>query len=231
MDVRTLASSSEGNCYALMCADSVLLLEAGIPVSKLRRMLPVGLSRVVACLVTHEHGDHAGYVRQFWEAGIQVLTNQGTLAVIGYGMAIPEGKDYFWYGWTIRTFKTKHDAADPIGYDITAPDGKRVVFATDTYLLPYKFQDVNVWMLECNYDIALLKENIEAGEVDKKQAKRILESHMSVDHVCEFLLHQDLRKTTAIHLLHGSGRNLNVPQACSRVRATTGKPVYMEVYV
>lgn len=226
MDILTLASSSKGNCYALKCGASVLLLEAGIPVSRLRKKLQAGLSHVVACLVTHEHGDHAGYVKQFWEAGINVMATRGTLSSIRYGTVIPEGTEYFLDGWYIKTFKTKHDAVDPIGYDIEAPDGTRVIFATDTYLLPYKFHDVNIWMLECNYDIVLLKENIEAGEVDETQAKRILESHMSVDHVCEFLLHQDLRKTQAIYLLHGSGRNLNVPQACSRVRAATGKPVY-----
>lgn len=222
-----LASSSKGNCYALICGHSVLLLEAGIPVAKLRKNLPVVLSRVVACLVTHEHGDHAGYVRQFWEAGIQILSNRGTIEQIGYGMSIPP-LDYFWYGWTISTFSTSHDAVDPVGYQIDAPDGTRVIFATDTYLLPYKFRDVNIWMLECNYELPLLKENIAAGLVDEKQAKRILESHMSVDHVCEFLIHQDLRKTQAIYLLHGSDRNINKQKAVSTVRAVTGKPVYME---
>ena len=204
------------------------MLEAGVPVSVLRKKLPVGLSHVVACLVTHEHGDHAGYVKQFWEAGIDVIATQKTLGIIRYGTAIPEGTEYFLDGWYIKTFKTKHDAADPVGYEIEAPDLTNIVFATDTYLLPYYFHRVNVWMLECNYDLQLLKENIAAGLVDEKQAKRILESHMSVDHVCKFLKKQYLGNTQAIYLLHGSERNINKNAAVQKVRAVTGKPVYME---
>ena len=222
-----LASSSEGNCYALNSGGSVLLLEAGIPVSKLRKKLPVGLSHVVACLVTHEHKDHAGYVKQYLEAGIPVHMSKGTYELLQMGR--PFWADAFALDyWNIFIFRTRHDAVNPVGFFITAPDTTRLMFATDTYLLPYRFPGVNVWMLECNYELQLLKENIAAGLVDEKQAKRILESHMSVDHVCAFLREQDLSYTQAIYLLHGSDRNINKKAAVQKVRAATGKPVYME---
>ena len=228
-----LASSSRGNCYALTCGYNVLLLEAGIPVARLRKLLPMGLSRVVACLVTHEHMDHAGYVRQYLDAGIKVHMSLGTFKTLGMGFALPHEKGpwdkrVFVGGWHVHLFKTKHDAADPVGFWIEAPDRMRVIFATDTYLLPYKFKGVNVWMLECNYDIELLKQNIDLGLVDDKMAQRILQSHMSVSHVCEFLRHQDLDRTQAIYLLHGSERNIDKLKAVWTVRAATGKPVYME---
>ena len=222
-----LASSSRGNCYALICGDSVLLLEAGIPIARVRKLLPMGLSRVVGCLISHEHKDHAGYAQQYLDAGIQILTNTGTRQAINCGrVLLPCRCD--WQGWAIEAFSVKHDAVDPVGYLIDAPDGTRVVFAIDTYLLAYKFMDVNVWMLECNYEIVTLMNNIELGLVDEKQAKRILESHMSVDHVCEFLQVQDLSRTQAIYLLHGSERNIDKQKAVWTVRAVTGKPVYME---
>ena len=238
MDILVLASSSRGNCYALRCGDSVLLLEAGIPVSKLRKLLPVGLACVEACLVTHEHQDHAGYVRQYEEAGIPVYASMQTCGVLGIGKPVIRTKKWSFRchdvrlgGWRASMFSVRHDAADPVGYLIDAPDGTRVCFAIDTYLLPYKFPGVNVWMLECNYDLEMLQANIDEGVVDEAQAKRILQSHMSVDHVCEFLIHQDLRGTEAVYLLHGSGRNLDAEKACSRVRAAVGRPVYMGVNV
>ena len=235
MDVQIIASSSKGNCYALRCDDSVLLLEAGIPVSKLRKKLPVGLSRVVACLVTHEHKDHAGYVQQYLDAGIPVHMSKGTRDAVGAGYVLLETTK--WYkkqcdisiaGWRVLLFKTQHDAADPYGFIIDAPDRTRVVFAIDTYLLPYKIPGVNVWMLECNYDLQILKENIAAGMVDETQAKRILQSHMSVDHVIAFLQMQDLLKTQAVYLLHGSERNLNKQAAVDKIRGVVAVPVYME---
>lgn len=228
MIIDVLSSSSKGNCYALRCADSVLLLEAGISLFRLRKKLSTGLSRVAGCFVTHEHGDHAGYVGQYWRAGVPVYMSAGTQALLKVGHAIPKpGKALRLNGWTVTAFRTKHDAADPVGYIVDSPDGERVVFATDTYVLPYLFPHVTVWMLECNYEYTLLKANMDADGVDAAQAKRILQSHMSVDHVVSFLKGQDLTATQAIYLLHGSERNLNKKTAAEAVRAATGKPVYI----
>ena len=235
MDVQIIASSSKGNCYALRCDDSVLLLEAGVPVSKLRKKLTAGLSRVVACLVTHEHKDHAGYAKQYLEAGIPVYSSLSTCSAMGVGRAIFKSRkwnynchDLYVDSWAISVFTTRHDAADPYGYLVDAPDGTRVVFAIDTYLLPYKFPGVNVWMLECNYDLPGLEENLDSGSVNDSQAKRILQSHMSVDHVAAFLQSQDLSKTQAVYLLHGSERNLDKQAAVDKIRGVVGVPVYME---
>lgn len=232
MDVQIIASSSKGNCYALRCDDSVLLLEAGIPVSKLREKLTARLSRVVACLVTHEHKDHAGYVQQYLDAGIPVHMSPGTRRAVGAGYVLeqqawPCGL-YSIGGWTVTRFPVEHDAEEPVGFIITAPDYTRVVFAVDTYLLSYKFHNINVWMLECNYELPILQENIAAGAVHEAQAKRILQSHMSVDHVAAFLNTQDLSKTQAVYLLHGSDRNLNKQTAVDKIRGVVAVPVYME---
>lgn len=235
MDVQIIASSSKGNCYALRCDDSVLLLEAGVPVARLRKKLTAGLSRVVACLVTHEHKDHAGYANQYQEAGVPVYSSLGTCSAMGVGRPIFKSRkwnynchDLYVDSWAISVFTTRHDAADPYGYLVDAPDGTRVVFAIDTYLLPYKFPGVNVWMLECNYDLPGLEENLDSGAVADSQAKRILQSHMSVDHVASFLQAQDLSKTQAVYLLHGSERNLDKQAAVDKIRGVVGVPVYME---
>lgn len=235
MDVQIIASSSKGNCYALRCDDSVLLLEAGVPVARLRKKLTAGLSRVVACLVTHEHKDHAGFAKQYLEAGVPVYSSLSTCSAMGVGRSVFKSRkwnynchDLYVGPWAISVFTTRHDAADPYGYLVDAPDGTRVVFAIDTYLLPYKFPGVNVWMLECNYDLPGLEENLDSGSVNDSQAKRILQSHMSVDHVASFLQAQDLSKTQAVYLLHGSERNLNKQAAVDKIRGVVGVPVYME---
>lgn len=235
MDVQIIASSSKGNCYALRCDDSVLLLEAGVPIARLRKKLTSGLSRCVACLVTHEHNDHAGYAKQYMEAGVPVYASLGTCSAIGVGRPITKSHKWSYrchdlrmQDWQVSVFSVRHDAADPLGFLVDAPDCTRLVFAIDSYLLPYKFPDVNVWMLECNYDLPLLEANIAAGEVDSAQAKRILQSHMSVDHVAAFLQSQNLSETRAVYLLHGSDRNLNKQAAVDKIRGVVGVPVYME---
>ena len=51
---------------------------------------------------------------------------------------------------------------------------------------------------------------------------------MSVDHVAAFLNTQDLSKTQAVYLLHGSDRNLNKQTAVDKIRGVVAVPVYME---
>lgn len=169
------------------------------------------------------------------EAGIPVYASLGTCSAIGVGRPITKSHrwsyrchDLRMQDWKVSIFSVRHDAADPLGFLIDAPDGTRLVFAIDSFMLPYKFPGVNVWMLECNYDLALLEANIAAGEVDDAQAKRILQSHMSVSHVAAFLQAQDLSKTRAVYLLHGSDRNLNKQAAVDKIRGVVGVPVYME---
>ncbi len=55
----TLASSSRGNCYILIAdTGQALLLEAGIPIKKIREGLfahGISLSDLAGCLISHEH--------------------------------------------------------------------------------------------------------------------------------------------------------------------------------
>ena len=54
-----MASSSRGNAYLLTAPGAMpLLLEAGIPISKLREGLyahGIDLSQLAGCLISHEH--------------------------------------------------------------------------------------------------------------------------------------------------------------------------------
>lgn len=53
---KPIASSSKGNCYIVEAEGSKpLLLEAGIPIKKIREALNFGLSNLAGCLISHEH--------------------------------------------------------------------------------------------------------------------------------------------------------------------------------
>lgn len=226
MNIYMAASSSKGNSYMLVCDNSSLMLEAGIAVAKAREKLRLPLSTVAALLITHEHGDHAGFAKQYAAAGIPIWASKGTCAAIQCGNPLNGNSVKNIKGWKIRPFDVKHDAVQPLGYLINAPDGTRVVFATDTYMIPYKFPRVNYWMVECNYDDETLDAAIRAKDVHPVQAKRVVESHMSLAHLNEFFSAQDLSVTKGIYLLHGSSRNLDTERAIKEIRSITGKPVY-----
>ena len=71
--VYCLGSGSKGNSYAVDDGRSVLLLEAGLPASKITAGYRELLPRVVGCLITHEHMDHARGAAELARRRLEVL--------------------------------------------------------------------------------------------------------------------------------------------------------------
>ena len=76
MEIKTLASGSTGNAYLVGDGTTTLLLECGISMRELMRRSRFTLSRVDACLITHEHGDHARAVHDVMARGIPVYCSE-----------------------------------------------------------------------------------------------------------------------------------------------------------
>ena len=62
MKLVVLGSSSSGNCYVLDAGNEALILEAGIRLNEVKKVLGFNIRKVVGCLITHQHGDHAKYI-------------------------------------------------------------------------------------------------------------------------------------------------------------------------
>jgi len=83
MQIKTLASGSTGNAYYVSAGQTSLLLECGIPITKIKQGLDYRLSETAACLVTHEHLDHAKCWRDISKAGINLIMSKGTAEALG----------------------------------------------------------------------------------------------------------------------------------------------------
>ena len=64
MNIKTISSSSKGCSYIVESGKHQIIIEAGVPLKRIREALNHDLSKVVACLVSHEHVDHAHYLKQ-----------------------------------------------------------------------------------------------------------------------------------------------------------------------
>jgi metal-dependent hydrolase (beta-lactamase superfamily II) len=80
MKLKVLGSSSRGNCYILENDHEALIIEAGFSFSRVRRALDLNHSRVVGCLISHEHGDHARYMAGFAKSGINILASESVFS-------------------------------------------------------------------------------------------------------------------------------------------------------
>ena len=56
-----------------------LLLEAGVRFASVKQALDYNITKVVGCLITHEHKDHAGYINEVLKATVPVYASAGTI--------------------------------------------------------------------------------------------------------------------------------------------------------
>src|SRR5690625_84317 len=231
IQIRTLASGSKGNCYHVTDGSTTLLLEVGIPFKSIRRALDFNTSNLAGCLITHEHKDHCGGLNDLLRAGINAYMSPGTKEAIGiehHRIKAVETKKQFQIGtWTILPFDVQHDVSEPFGYLLVNQQGEKLLFATDTYYIRYKFKGLTHLLIECNYSLDILEQNIEEGITPSVMKNRLIKSHFSLENVKEFLKANDLSKVQEIHLLHLSDSNSNEALFKREIQELTGKVVYI----
>ena len=202
MKFESLASSSSGNAYIVTDRDTRILLECGISHQKLQKLSGFKLSEFQACLVSHEHKDHAKAVADLISRGMAVYMSPGTAdALETDAVNLIEHMEQFNVGsLDIVPFTTFHDAAEPLGFLIKSRvDGDVLAFATDTVNLRYKFPGLNILAIEANYDKHILER---CERMPEKVRYRITNSHMEIDTLCDYLRSLDLSQCREIHLLH-----------------------------
>lgn len=206
------------------------MLECGLPYKTILKGLNFDLSRVVGCLVTHEHKDHSRGTQDLIRNGINIYTGKGTAEaceVSGYRVKKMESEHAYSIGEFFTTpFATEHDAAEPLGFYIYHPEMGNLLFLTDSYYCQYKFKGLDHIMIECNYSKEILQRNLE-DRLNPAMARRLLKSHFSLDNVKTFLRATDLSQVKDITLLHLSDGNSDAAVFKSEIERLTGKPVYV----
>jgi len=217
------ASSSAGNLYRVSSEISSLLVECGLPIRKIRQALNFKLSEIDACLLTHEHMDHAKAAKKIMQAGIDLYCSKGTaeaLKLEGHRLRIIEPLKQFKIGpWTILPFDTQHDCAEPVGYLIqNGPD--KLLFATDTYYIKYRFRGLTYLAVECNYS----QETMDP-DINPAQEHRLKKSHLSLDSVKKIIKANDTTNLREIFLLHLSDGNSSEEYFKNEIQGLAGVQV------
>jgi len=231
IEVTAIASSSKGNCYRITDGSTSLLLECGINYRDIQKALNFQMTQISGCLISHEHGDHVKSIKDVLKAGIDCYMSPGTAGAINVShhriKLVEAGKPFKIGTFQIMAFDVQHDVAQPYGFLIMNKEGEKLLFATDTYYIKYKFPGLTHILVECNYSEKILKENIENGSVPKVMEKRLLQSHFSLENVKEFFKANDLSKVQEIWLLHLSSSNSDEKWFKEEIMKLTGKTVYI----
>lgn len=232
MRLKVFGSGSRGNCYLIYNDKEALMLEAGIDFRQVIRFLKGDISRIKGCLVTHEHGDHARYVKDVLDRGKRVFMTEGTRSafldanakrrLLMKPNAVKIGTQFKAGAFTILPFETVHDAAEPCGYLIHHKEMGSVLFATDTSYIPNTFGSLSNILIECNYDEDMLMERTDIPEDTKE---RIKQSHMGVDDCIGVLNANDLTMVNNIVLIHISEGSGSATDFCIKVARETRSSV------
>ena len=207
------------------------MLEAGIKFEKVQKHFKGRTRKIKGCLITHEHGDHAQYVKQYLSEGINCYVTLGTYNAINiesHRIYNIKSKQEIRIGtWSILPFDIDHDANEPVGFLLQSVHVYKVLYVTDTKYLKYKFKGLTHMMLEVNYVYEQMQQNIKDGVIHNALANRIMQSHFSLEHAIGMLKANDLSNLEEIHLIHLSSNNANAEQIKTSIQEVTGVPVYI----
>ncbi len=210
MLLRCCGSGSSGNSYALIADDGeILAIEAGCKFLDFKKMIDWKISNVVGCIVSHEHGDHARYIKDFQRAGISVYTafeTQTALEIITgeRTTVIPPLIKCQIGNFTVTPFNVPHDTdIECYGYLIEHEEMGKLLFMTDLEYCKYNFlkQGINHILIESNYSMDLV-------DRDEPNYEHRLRGHMSLDTALKFISTNDnplLLNVVLIHLSEKSG--------------------------
>lgn len=209
MTFTSLASSSKGNAYVVSDGDTTLLLECGLTFKELQKRLGYRLTALTACLVSHEHQDHAKAAAQLMRHGVPVYMSYGTAAghkdAMDAAQIIKAGDVLHFGALTVVPFRTFHNTEEPLGFLIADKrTGERLLFAVDTSNLNIITDRLTYIAVECNYEAGLLDRSDRLPALLKE---RIRHSHFELDDVIRWLHKQDLSGVFTIYLLHLSAGN------------------------
>ena len=177
----SLASGSSGNCYYLGTSEFGMLIDAGIGIRTIKKVLKdrsIDFTKIVAVLITHDHADHiktVGYLGEKLCIPVYATADvhrgidksryvEETLCVSR--KVIEKEVPFLIRDFRITAFEVPHDSTDNVGYHIEYGNHK----------------------LEANYDEemlrfgtypAFLKERVASptGHLSNREAAEFLATH------------------------------------------------------
>lgn len=227
LNITSLNSGSNGNCYYVGNATDAVLIDAGIScreIEKRMTRLQLSLECVRAVFISHEHTDHIRGVEVLAEKHqIPVYINKSTLIHSRLNINNQLINDFYESDYIafndlkIFPFTKLHDAADPYSFIIESYGIKVGVF-TDIgkacKRIVHFFQQCHACFLESNYDEQMLSE----GNYPLQLKNRIRNGYGHLSNKQAFELFINHRPQFMSHLiLSHLSQNNNKPELVKRL--------------
>ncbi|MFP4017951.1 MAG: MBL fold metallo-hydrolase [Bacteroidales bacterium] len=232
MVLKVVDSGSKANCFILEGRSSTLIIECGSSFRRMSEAINFEIDRVDGCLVSHEHRDHCKHAGKYAKRGIKIYGSNETIQDIkAYTemdspyFNVLRAKEEIKIGeFLIKPFDVKHDAKEPFGYLIYHPEAGNILFAIDTYYIPYRFKAIDYLMIEANYKQSIVDSNVQQGYVHPIVRNRLLRGHMEIETLGDMLRANNTNSLKKTILLHLSDKNSDPPAFEKYISRITGVP-------
>lgn len=227
VQIASLNSGSNGNCYYIGNGTDAVLVDAGISCRETERRLKsldLHTSRIRAIFISHEHSDHISglrvlsakyqlpvYITEATQRGCPAGINPTLVNRFATGEPVKLGS------LSIFPFRKEHDANDPHSFVVESGSVRIGVFTdigTSCERVVEQFRRCHAVFLESNYDPQMLKN----GSYPYVLKKRISggNGHLSNEEALELYLQHRSRFLSHLILSHLSQQN-NTPEIVEKL--------------
>lgn len=233
MQLWTFASGSSGNCFLVESDGTRLLVECGRSLGSILaylEMCEMQAEDLDGILLTHAHRDHSRSAPLLAEQfRVPIFASLGTLGELDLaderlGRVIEADRPFAVGDLDVRPFAVPHDCYEPLGFRFESASG-RVCLTTDLGWVPDSvlghFRDVDLLVLESNYDPRMLAEGPYPAFLKRRVAGN--HGHLSNGAAAAAIAACGDRAPGTVWLAHISEHNNTPSMALDTIRRTLRK--------
>ena len=208
-----IASGSKGNATLLYDGETLIQIDMGIPLKRLKEGLSnlhKDVKDIQGVFLTHEHADHISKLPLLQKRGVKVYASLGVCPETD--VFLTPGEEIKVGSIAVLPFSSSHDARNPLNY-IFALKSRRLAYITDTGVILKKnlplLKDCDYYVFESNHDKTMLLSSSRPIQLKKRILGK--KGHLSNEQAGEYLSSLIGPKTKKIYLAHLS-EECNTPE-------------------